>query len=72
MIRILDSTLREGEQAPGVYFSPEAKLRIACLLDKIGVDVIEAGNPSVDPEIADAVVTLENEFSAMVKRLVRH
>lgn len=55
MIRILDSTLREGEQSPGVYFPLPAKLRIANLLDQVGVDIIEAGNPSVDPKIAEAV-----------------
>ncbi|MBD0307374.1 MAG: 2-isopropylmalate synthase, partial [Microcoleus sp. T1-bin1] len=48
MIKILDSTLREGEQTPGVYFAPETKLKIAEFLDHIGVDIIEAGNPAVD------------------------
>lgn len=60
MIRILDSTLREGEQAPGVYFPPASKLRIARLLDGLGVDVIEAGNPAVDPQIARAVELIAN------------
>lgn len=55
MIKILDSTLREGEQTPGVYFSPDKKLKIAQLLDQIGVDIIEVGNPAVDNEIALAV-----------------
>ncbi|AFZ22673.1 isopropylmalate/homocitrate/citramalate synthase [Cylindrospermum stagnale PCC 7417] len=60
MIQILDSTLREGEQTPGVYFSPETKLAIAQLLDQIGVDIIEAGNPAVDSEIALAVTQIAN------------
>ncbi len=60
MIKILDSTLREGEQTPGVYFDPETKLEIAGLLDQIGVDIIEAGNPAVDPEIALAVTRIAN------------
>ncbi|WP_353931379.1 2-isopropylmalate synthase [Okeanomitos corallinicola TIOX110] len=55
MIRILDSTLREGEQTPGVYFSPDKKLYIAQMLDQIGVDIIEVGNPAVDNEIALAI-----------------
>lgn len=55
MIQILDSTLREGEQTPGVYFSPETKLVIAQYLDMIGVDIIEVGNPAVDQEIALAL-----------------
>ncbi len=41
MIKILDSTLRDGEQTPGVYFDPETKLKIAEFLDHIGVDIIE-------------------------------
>lgn len=55
MIQILDSTLREGEQTPGVYFSPAKKLVIAKLLDQIGLDIIEVGNPLVDSEIALAI-----------------
>ncbi|MEG4811567.1 2-isopropylmalate synthase [Microcoleus sp. F8-D3] len=60
MIKILDSTLREGEQTPGVYFAPETKLKIAEFLDRIGVDIIEAGNPAVDSEIALAVTRIAN------------
>jgi 2-isopropylmalate synthase len=54
-VRVLDSTLREGEQTPGVYFDPHIKLRIARLLDEVGVDVVEAGHPVVDPEIEEVV-----------------
>lgn len=60
MVQILDSTLREGEQTPGVYFSPETKLAIAQFLDQIGVDIIEAGNPAVDREIALATTRIAN------------
>ncbi|MTJ11322.1 2-isopropylmalate synthase [Anabaena sp. UHCC 0187] len=55
MVQILDSTLREGEQTPGVYFSPDQKMVIAQFLDQIGVDIIEVGNPAVDSEIALAI-----------------
>ena len=58
MVQILDTTLREGEQAPGVYFENHIKLAIAQQLDKIGVDIIEAGHPVVTPEIREAVSTL--------------
>ncbi len=51
MIRILDSTLREGEQTPGVYFDGHIKTSIANLLDEIGIDIIEAGHPAVTEEI---------------------
>ena len=46
-VRIFDTTLRDGEQTPGVSVSPEQKLQIAIKLDELGVDVIEAGFPIV-------------------------
>ena len=49
LVWVLDSTLREGEQTPGVYFDKHIKLAIANLLDEIGVDIIEAGHPMVTP-----------------------
>ena len=45
-VRIFDTTLRDGEQTPGVSLTPEEKMEIALQLDKLGVDVIEAGFPS--------------------------
>ena len=59
-MRILDSTLREGEQTPGVYFDPHIKLAVAQLLDEVGVDFIEAGHPKVSPEIHSVVRTIGN------------
>jgi len=44
-IRVLDTTLRDGEQTPGVSLTPDEKLEIAEALDRLGVDVIEAGFP---------------------------
>jgi len=41
-----DSTLREGEQTPGVIFSIEDKLKIAKKLDEVGIQQIEAGFPA--------------------------
>jgi 2-isopropylmalate synthase len=55
LVWILDSTLREGEQTPGVYFDNHIKLAIANLLEEIGVDIIEAGHPMVTQEIHAAV-----------------
>jgi methanogen homocitrate synthase len=46
-IEICDVTLRDGEQTPGVSFTCQEKLDIAHCLDTIGVEVIEAGFPSV-------------------------
>lgn len=50
-----DETLRDGEQTPGVSFSPEEKLRIAELLSEIGIGVIDAGIPVVSPKEAASV-----------------
>lgn len=58
MAEILDTTLREGEQTPGVYFPPHGKLAVARALDAFGVSVIEAGHPSVTPSIEAAVRSL--------------
>ena len=50
-----DETLRDGEQTPGVHFSPDEKLRVATLLSDIGVSVVNAGIPVVSEEEARAV-----------------
>jgi isopropylmalate/homocitrate/citramalate synthase len=55
MVELLDSTLREGEQTPNVNFMLDEKIEIARLLDKIGVDMIEAGDPSVSASVYQAV-----------------
>lgn len=55
MLEILDSTLREGEQTPYVNFTLEEKVEIARLLDQVGVEMIEAGDPSVSPNVARAI-----------------
>ncbi len=46
IIRIFDTTLRDGEQTPGVSFTADDKIEIAHQLSKLGVDTIEAGFPS--------------------------
>jgi 2-isopropylmalate synthase len=54
-IRIFDTTLRDGEQTPGVDVSPDQKIEIAVKLDELGVDVIEAGFPVVSLGEAEAI-----------------
>jgi methanogen homocitrate synthase len=49
-VEIHDATLRDGEQTPGVVFRKEDKVRIAQMLDEVGVDRIEAGMPAVSEE----------------------
>ena len=46
-VRIFDTTLRDGEQTPGIALTPEQKLNIAKKLDELGVDAIEAGFPII-------------------------
>ena len=46
-VRIFDTTLRDGEQTPGVSLSPEKKLNIAKKLDELGIDAIETGFPVI-------------------------
>ncbi|HAB51338.1 MAG: 2-isopropylmalate synthase [Ignavibacteria bacterium RIFOXYB2_FULL_35_12] len=67
MILVLDSTLREGEQTPGVYFDKHIKLAISNLLDEVGVDIIEAGHPMVTHEIHAAVKSIaQKNYKAIV------
>ena len=44
-VKIFDTTLRDGEQSPGASMFIEDKIKIAKALDKMGVDIIEAGFP---------------------------
>ena len=50
-VQILDSTLREGEQTPGVSFKISQKIEIVKLLNRFGVDFIEVGHPVVSKDI---------------------
>jgi len=54
-VTFFDTTLRDGEQTPGVSFTAEDKVTIARALDKLGVDVIEAGFPISSTGELDAV-----------------
>ena len=48
-VRIFDTTLRDGEQTPGVAITVDEKIRIAKKLDKLGVDTMEVGFPASSP-----------------------
>jgi 2-isopropylmalate synthase len=48
-ITIFDTTLRDGEQSPGIALQPDEKAEIAAQLERLGVDVIEAGFPISSP-----------------------
>ncbi|WP_455645017.1 homocitrate synthase family protein [Methanosphaera sp.] len=60
-INIYDTTLRDGEQTPGVCFSLDEKLEIARKLDELGIPQIEAGFPRVSENEKEAVKRIANE-----------
>lgn len=60
-IKINDTTLRDGEQTPGVVFSIDEKVHIARLLDEVGVQQIEAGTPAMSPSEVKAVGSIVKE-----------
>tara|TARA_B100001063_G_scaffold31964_1_gene25145 strand:+ start:729 stop:1880 length:1152 start_codon:yes stop_codon:yes gene_type:complete len=59
-VKIFDTTLRDGEQVPGCKLNTSQKLVIAKRLDKLGVDVIEAGFPVSSPGDFKSVVEISN------------
>ena len=71
-IEILDTTLRDGEQTPGVRFSLSHKTEIAKQLERLGVDAIEAGFPAASKGDFDAVAAVAKEIkSCSVQALAR-
>ena len=48
-IYLFDTTLRDGQQTPGVDFSVEDKSAIAAMLDEFGIDYVEGGYPGANP-----------------------
>lgn len=62
---LIDTTLRDGEQAPGVVFTVSEKIRIASLLMEAGIDEIEAGIPIMGEDERDTLRILRKELPAM-------
>ncbi|MCB4743807.1 MAG: 2-isopropylmalate synthase [Sulfurovum sp.] len=54
-IKIFDTTLRDGEQSPGASMNTEEKIQIAIQLERLGVDIIEAGFAAASPGDFDAI-----------------
>ena len=57
-VLVFDTTLRDGEQAPGFSLDRRAKLRMARMLEVLGVDVLEAGFPQASPDDFAAVTEI--------------
>jgi 2-isopropylmalate synthase len=71
-IRIFDTTLRDGEQAPGCSMTLREKLRVAKALAELNVDVIEAGFPAASPGDFESVQAIaEEDFGPVICGLAR-
>ncbi|MEO0325718.1 MAG: 2-isopropylmalate synthase [Myxococcota bacterium] len=55
VVRVFDTTMRDGEQSPGATMTSKEKLEVAKTLSRLGVDVIEAGFPAASPDDLRAV-----------------
>ena len=73
-VRIFDTTLRDGEQTPGFSMDRRAKLRMAQMLEALGVDVLEAGFPQASPDdfaaVAQIASTLRDTTACALARCV--
>lgn len=65
-VHIFDTTLRDGEQSPGISLNTQEKVEIAQQLARLGVDVIEAGFPITSPGDAEAVEAISREVEGPV------
>jgi len=71
-VYVFDTTLRDGEQTPGVSLSIDDKFEIAKALDALGVDIIEAGFPAASEGEFNAVRRIANAgLKAKVAALAR-
>ena len=60
-VRVFDTTLRDGEQSPGISLNKQEKVEIAHQLSRLGVDIIEAGFPITSPGDFEAVQAISRE-----------
>src|SRR5437763_9735760 len=65
-VYIFDTTLRDGEQSPGISLNVQEKLEIAHQLARLGVDIIEAGFPITSPGDFEAVQGIALEVEGQV------
>src|ERR687885_2192540 len=65
-VKIFDTTLRDGEQSPGISLNRQEKLEIAHQLARLGVDIIEAGFPITSPGDFEAVQAIAREVEGPV------
>src|SRR2546429_3846655 len=65
-VRVFDTTLRDGEQSPGISLNRSEKLEIAHQLARLGVDIIEAGFPITSPGDFEAVQAIARQIEGPV------
>lgn len=65
-VRVFDTTLRDGEQSPGIALNQQEKLEIAQQLARLGVDIIEAGFPITSPGDFESVQAIAREVQGPV------
>src|SRR3984885_12412209 len=65
-VLVFDTTLRDGEQSPGISLNTGEKLEIAHQLARLGVDVIEAGFPIASPGAFEAVQAIAREVQGPI------
>src|SRR6478672_1251267 len=65
-VHIFDTTLRDGEQSPGISLNTQEKVEIATQLARLGVDVIEAGFPITSPGDFEAVQAISRTVQGPV------
>jgi 2-isopropylmalate synthase len=65
-VRIFDTTLRDGEQSPGISLNRQEKVEIALQLSRLGVDIIEAGFPITSPGDFEAVQAIARQVEGPV------
>src|SRR5205085_7764182 len=65
-VLIFDTTLRDGEQSPGISLNRQEKVEIAHQLARLGVDVIEAGFPITSPGDFEAVEAIAREVESPI------
>jgi len=66
---IFDTTLRDGEQSPGASMNAAEKLRLAIQLEKLGVDVIEAGFPAASEGDFESVLQIAKKMKQLFLQL---
>ena len=70
-ITVLDTTLRDGEQSPGIALSPDEKAEIAAQLQRLGVDVIEGGFPIASSGELEGVKAVARSVDVPVSAFAR-